>query len=386
MRSALCLSVLLPALSALAQEEAAAEPAVSLAAKMGEGVTVRSGEYSVNLRGRFQLQGAALVPTEDSTAVRSNSIAIRRARLVLKGELPHHLSWVLHLGFSPNDLEADAPNPVRDLYLQWNGWRDLSVRLGQMKVPFDVQRWVSSSSLTMVDRSLVTIELNLDRDIGLLVYSDDLFGLGKRLSYALGVWQGDGRNRIGTNVGLLYTARVRFSPLGAIDDKVEDDVTRSESPRFSVGASVGRNIATPRPRSTQGTPFQKAVFDYTHAECDVFAKWKGVSVLGQVYLRDADQDSRTTSTVTEYSRSAWGWFAQAGVYATDWLEFTGRYGDLRPLAGTDPTLTRTREIGGGFNLLFLKHDLKLQADYFWLDDGKGGNGRHQVRLLAQLYF
>ena len=366
-------------------------PKIELGAKFGEGVTVRSGEFSLNLRGRMQLQATVLVPTPGSDAVRSNQFVVRRARLILKGDLPWHLSWVMHLGFSANDLEADAPNPIRDLYVQWNGWRDLSLRVGQMKVPFDVQRVVSSSSLQLVDRSLATLELNLDRDIGFLLFSDDLFGWGKRLKYAVGIWQGDGRNRIGTNIGLLYTARVSFHPFGGLDEKVEGDIERSSKFRLAIGGGIARNNETPRPRSTYGTPYKlPGGFDYTHGTGDVHVKWHGFSLLAEVYVRQADTDSRTGvvngATLTEYSRSGWGWFAQAGMFATPWLEFAARYGDLQPFAGTDPTFVRNREIGGGANVFFMKHDLKLMADYFWLDDGRGGNGRHQVRVLAQLYF
>lgn len=374
---------------AFAQEDAGVPP-VELKAKFGEGVTVRSGEYSINLRGRFQGQATGLIPEVGDGTDPSISVFIRRARIRLEGQMPHHLSFVLHLGFSANDLEPDAPNPIRDLYVQWNGLRDLSIRAGQMKVPFDTQRWVSSSSLQLVDRSPMTIELNLDRDIGVLLYSDDLLGWGHRLHYAVGVWQGDGRNRIGTNTGLLYTARLRFTPFGAMDDKVEGDIERGKNARVGIGASIGRNLATPRPRSTQGLPYQLATFDFTHAGADVSLKWRGFSLLGQGYLRQADVASKTNvlgdGMLTEFSRSAWGWFVQGGAFITDWLELAARYGDLRPFAGTDPTLVRIREIGGGVNVFFLRHDLKIQADYFWLDDGRGNAGRHQVRLLAQLYF
>ncbi|MFT3707688.1 MAG: porin [Archangium sp.] len=364
---------------------------VELKAKFGEGVTVRSGDFSVNVRGRFQLQATALVPTEGSTFQRSNQFVVRRARLLLKGEMPWHLSWTLHLGFSANDLEADAPNPIRDLYVQWTWLRDLSLRVGQMKVPFDVQRVVSSSSLQMVDRSAATLELNLDRDVGVQLYSDDLFGLGQRFRYSLGVWQGDGRNRFGQNIGLLYTARIRISPFGAIEDKVEGDIERSSKFRLAIGGGAARNIGSSRPRSTTGTPYLlKGGFDYTHATGDLHVKWNGLSLLAEIYWRQADLESRTGlsggNMITEYSRSGWGWFAQAGGFVTNWLEFTARYGDLQPIGTTDPAFTRIREIGGGVNFFILKHDLKIQSDYFWLDDGTGHNGRHQIRVIAQLYF
>lgn len=368
-------------------------------AKFGEGVTFKSGDVTLQLRGRVQAQALVVVPGEGSTAHRQNALMVRRARLALKGELPWHLSFNLQLAFANLDMEADAPNVLRDFNVTWAPLRDVSLRFGQMKVPFDVQRVVSSSSLQLVDRSTVTGELNLDRDVGLVLFSDDLFGLGQRLRYAIGVFGGDGRNRIGTNVGLLYAARIRVSPFGAFDDKVEGDPDRDPRFRLAIGAGVARNVATNRPRSTTGTPYRLATFDYNHATGDVHAKWRGLSLLAEVYVRQADlwkdeagNDVASKSgvvsgvSITEFSRSAWGWFVQGGGYVTPWLELVARYGDLQPLGVTDPSLARVREVGGGFNLMFFKHDLKLQTDVFWLDDGRGNNGRVQVRVQAQVYF
>lgn len=120
-------------------------------------------------------------------------------------------------------------------------------------------------------------------------------------------------------------------------------------------------------------------------------KWRGVSLLSEIYWRQADQNSVTSTlsggaSLTEYSRSGWGWFVQGGAYLTPWLELAARYGDTRPLGETDPAFTRAREVGGTVNLMFQKHDLKVQTDVFWLDDGLGGNGRVQLRMQVQVYF
>lgn len=359
-----------------------------LSLKFGEGVTFKSGDVKLNLRGRVQVQALSVFPTEGSSAVRQNAIFVRRARLALKGEFPWKLSMNLQLAFANLDMEADAPNVLRDFNVQWAPLRDVSFKLGQMKVPFDVQRVISSSAQQFVDRSTVTGELNLDRDVGLVMFSDDLFGLHQRLRYAVGVFGGDGRNRIGTNVGLLYGGRIRYSPLGAFDDKLEGDPDRDPSFRLAFGAGAARNIATNRPRSTTGTPYKLAAFNYTHAAGDVHLKWRGLSLLSEIYWRQADTDSVTGTVsgaqLTEYSRSGWGWFAQLGGYITPWLELAARYGDTQPLGATDPAFKRLREVGGTINLMFLKHDLKLQTDLFWLDEA--GKGRLQLRIQAQVFF
>lgn len=373
-----------------AERSPAASDKVEVGAKFGEGVTVKAGDFRLNLRGRIQVQGLSIFPTEGSSVHRQNAIMVRRARLAMKGDFPWHLSMNLQLAFATLDMESDAPNVLRDFNIQWTPLRDVSFRLGQMKVPFDVQRVISSSAQQFVDRSTVTGEFNLDRDVGLVVFSDDFLGFGGRLRYAVGIFGGDGRNRIGTNVGLLYAGRIRYSPFGSLDDKFEGDPSRTSPFRLALGAGLGHNVATNRPRSTTVAPYQAARFDYTHATGDIHVKWRGLSLLSEVYWRQANEDSQTntvkSASVTEYSRSGWGWFTQAGAYVTPWLELGARYGDSYPFAGTDPAFTRLREVGGTINLMFDAHNLKLQTDAFWLDDGRGGNGRVQLRIQAQVFF
>lgn len=365
--------------------------AVEIKGKLGEGLTVKTGDFSLNLRGRLQMQAAAVVPGPGNTStVRSNQIFVRRARLQLKADVGHHLSLNLQLAFAPLDQEADLPNVLRDYYVEWRRFRDVSVRLGQTKVPFDVQRVVSSSALQMVDRSLVTGEFNLDRDMGLILYSDDLFGWGKRLRYALGVFGGDGRNRVASNVGLLYTARLRFSPLGDLDDKIEGDVDREAKFRLAFGVGAAHNQDTVRQRSTTGNVYKVGGFNYDHLTADVHLKVQGFSLLSELYWRQANVDSRTAlvsgALVTEYSRSGLGFFVQAGQYVLPWLELSARYGHQFPNATTDPGFHETREVGGCVGMFLAKHAAKLQTDYFYVDDGKGGQPRHTVRVQAQLYF
>lgn len=367
--------------------------AIKFEAGLGKGVSMASpaNHFKLQLRGRIQLQGFANVPGEGTAAsARNQGIMVRRARLQFKGTAIEHVNFTLQLAFSNLDMEPDMPNVLRDFYVELTWLRDLSLRVGQTKVPHGVQRVISSSQLQFPDRTFVLQEFNLDRDVGAILYSEDLFGLSHRLRYALGIFGGDGRNRIGTNVGLLYSARVAFSPFATrMDDKTEGDIHRDPKPRLMIAGSLARNIATNRPRSTTVPPYTFATFDYTHVAADLHFKWHGFSLLSELYWRSADDDFRERVrngvTQTEYSRSGWGWFAQGGYFVTDWLEVVARYGDMRPRQGADPAFTRQRELGVGLNFEPYKHDLKLQADYHFIDQGWGGPQRHLVRLQLQLY-
>lgn len=362
-------------------------PHASVDAHWGEGVTFKSGDFSLSIRGRVQARAEAIVPTPESTVARVNQLLIRRARLSLNARYADTWTMVVQLAFSILDMEPDAPNVLRDAHLTWSGLRDLNIRVGQTKVPFGRQRVISSGNQQMVDRSIVVGELNLDRDVGILLRSDDLFGLGGVLSYTLGVMGGDGRNRLGTNVGLLYVARAQVNPFGKFDDLVASDLGRLEKPRLSIGVAAARNVATVRQRSTISTTFKNGSLTYDHLAADVLFKWRGFSLEAEALLRYAEQPSLVGATTTEWARAGWGYYVQAGYLPIEAFEVSARWGQLRPFTGTDPSFKHQRELGVGIGWYPKQHNLKLQSDVFWLPVGERFDvGSWQVRAQLQLAF
>lgn len=372
-----------------------AEPAPSdtpnVTTRLGKGVdfTTSDGEFRFNLRGRLQLRGSQF-SEDEGDAPNVTEFQARRIRVVFQGHA-REVEYYLQLAFSNLDTEQDLRLPLRDAYLTWARWRDLNIRGGQMKAPLGRQRVISSSALQMVDRSIVMTELNLDRDVGVQLFSSDLFGLGHRLGYHVGLFHGDGRNRVATQPGVLVVARIVVRPFGEFEEMQEADFARSLTPKLSLGLSAARNDNTPRPRSTFANPYAFARFDYNHGAADVHFKYRGFSLLAEALYRHATrpvaQGTVNGAPATEIARNAWGYFAQAGYLFDDHLEATARYGELRPVGTTTSDLReRNREVGVGLNWYFQKHDLKLQSDYFFLSPDDPREGRHQLRVQAQLYF
>lgn len=371
------------ALMVLAQSPDGGVPRTSIEAKWGDGVTLKHDQFSFNVRGRAQLRAEAIVPSPESTATRLNQVLIRRARLNFTAR--HGETWTLlfQLAFANLDMESDAPNVLRDAYINWAGLRDLNIRAGQMKVPFDRQRLISSGNQQLIDRSLVVTELNLDRDVGVILRSDDFLGLGGRLSYAAGVMSGDGRNRLGTNVGLLYVGRVQVNPFGKFEDLQACDLERLATPRLSIGLAAAYNAMTVRQRSTFGSTLRNGGFNYSHFAADVLFKWHGFSFEAEALMRLAD----VASHGNEWSRSGWGYFVQAGYSPITAFEVSARWGQLRPFGGTDPSFQQQRELGGGVGWFPVRHSLKLQGDFFWLPTGQRFDvGTWQARVQLQLGF
>ncbi|MCI0628670.1 MAG: OprO/OprP family phosphate-selective porin, partial [Acidobacteria bacterium] len=342
---------------------------------------------------RFQFRATEKWVTSEPESL-SSEFMIRRARLDFAGSFfNQNWNYRIQLAFSNLDMEPDRPVSLRDAYVTWSRLRDLNIRMGQMKVPFDRQRVTSSSALQMVDRSIVVDELNLDRDVGIQILSKDFLGLG-RLTYQAGVFGGDGRNRTSDAPGVLWVGRLQFQPFGKlddVDDRTESDFEHSSDPRLALAAGVARNTSTNRAQSTFGNTYEFARFNYQHWEGDVVFKWNGWSLLGEVMSRSANQpylEAMQEGQVSrEYSRSAWGYFVQSGYLFRNNVELATRYGRVRPMGLTDPALRPMREIGPSLSWYLKENQLKIQSDYFYLLGSENENRkRHQLRLQMQVYF
>ncbi|HVG58804.1 MAG TPA: porin [Hyalangium sp.] len=379
---------------AQAQDKDSAKPPPSVTAEPGRGIVVKSADnrYSLGLRARIQLRDTFTHFGDSDT----NEINVRTLRLVVSGNvLSPELKYTIQLAFGGNDFDTGSNSPIFDAYLDYTRFRDLNIRVGQFFVPFDRARTIREFALQFVDRQLVVRELTLDRDVGVMLSSTNLFGLNELLGYQFFLGGGDGRNRFGPYpVGPITVLRLAVRPFGTFDDDQEGDLTRGEKPRLAVGAAAAYNYRTSRAQSTYGTAFTLGTANYTHLAADLVFKYRGLSVLAEGLWRKASDDvieKEVNGTLnTEPTRSGYGYFVQAGMMLNSELEVTARWDKLFALGATDPQLqqlvrTQGKQLGAGLNLYLNGHALKVQGDYFYIF-GSSGDPRHVARLQLDASF
>ncbi|HQY61467.1 MAG TPA: porin [Polyangiaceae bacterium] len=395
-----CVSCWLLASPARASEPAppAARPQVEAA--LGKGVTIRSKDdlVSLQIRPRVQVRaafatdpdktsGSPVIEPEDA----ATQLAIRRARLAFRGNvLGPKLTYYVQLAFSNADTESDLRLPLRDASMQWEALRDIGLRFGQMKVPLGRQRVISSGALEFPDRSIIIEELSLHRDVGVVAYSRNLLGLGDTLGYQVGVFGGDGRNRVAESAGLLWVARVDLWPNGHFTDLSEGDLERLPKPRLACGLTVAYNQNSYRQQSVVGDTYRLGGYDYLHGSADLMFKWRGLALSGEALLRNADLDSRDGKAadgkpLREWSRSGAGYFAQLSQMLNENIQVATRFSHLQPFRSTDPRLLSRSEAAGSVSYYIAGHALKVQADYSYLFGPGEAGGRHLARLQFQLF-
>ncbi len=364
----------------------------------GKGLSFESddGQFAMAMRLRAQFLYTGLhEPEEEEPLV--HSFQIRRARLQFGGHVfGENNRYKTELAFSPRDEGVDGGptiTPLLDWYAELTHVRDLHLRVGQYKVPFNRQRVISSGDLQLVDRSIVQSEFNLDRDVGLHVFSPDLGGLGV-LKYYAGAWINQGRDAMdAAPLHPMYIARVEVLPFGKFADYSEVDFARGE-PGLSIGAAYAFLDDATSDRGILGDPFPDGGTADLHTFTgDVLFKGGGFSLLSEGYLRRGERtagdavDELGEPITAEPVRDGVGWFVQAGyLLGAVPLEVSARYDDLSP-SGTGSALEEAHAAGGGASWYFAEHSLKLQGDYFrlWGADGPSA-GADQVRMQLQLAY
>ncbi len=377
----------------------ASELPLSASWRPGEGLSFVSDQerFSLHAGARVQLRyDLNRVPSVQG-GVWSQSLQLRRARVKLSGFLwSRHNAFKMELAFSPHDLGMKGGRlthtPLLDWHFDLTYLRDLTVRVGQFKVPFNRQRLISSGDLQFVDRAMTNSEFNLDRDIGISLLSKDLFGLGC-LRYALFLGTGEGRDGFSqSDLGPLIAARLEVFPFGFFSDRDEVDFSRSMQPRLSLGVAYGWIKDAKGDRGIVGAmPADGGTTDTHHVTADVLFKWAGASILGEIFWRDGrrqvgDAVDESGHEIAEVApRNGYGAMLQAG-YLMPWflLEISGRYALIRPRDGS--SLGRQNSLGGGVSYYAQRHALKVQMDYLrsWVESLD--IGQDQVRVQLQVAF
>ena len=351
----------------------------------GKGLHVESDDGAFAIETRLRAQLLYTVEGEEGQRV-GQSFELRRARLQFAGHVfGEDNEFKAELALSPSDVgmrdnSLPQTSPLLDFYFQFNQIDNLSFRVGQYKVPYSRQRVVSSGDLSMVDRSVVNNEFNLDRDIGFDFRSENFLGLDL-FRYYLGMYVGEGRN---TNAlrdfGMMYLGRVEFLPFGDFKDYSEGDLTISKTPKLSIGLAYGFIAHAGKNQGILGSaPSDGGTTNVHNFDADFVFRLMGLSIEGELALRsgkrrpgmeltdvnDTPDDSSDDELLIEAPRNGWGLVGQAGYLVSDTgFEVVARAAMNR--ATDTSSMTERNEYGLAVNYYFAGHPLKVQLDLFRL--------------------
>jgi phosphate-selective porin len=201
----------------------------------------------------------------DRSVGRGQNFLIRRARVILSGDVSDNLYVYVQPDFASTPTGSTTSNfaQLRDAYgdIYFDKAKEFRVRAGQSKIPFSFENMQSSQNRLALDRNDSLNSCCRDeRDIGLFFYytpkhlrpvfrdlvKNNLKGSGDYGMFALGVYNGQGANRLETNNELHVVSRFTY-PYTFSNGQIVEAGIQGYAGRFSpTTAAIGGRTPTLR--------------------------------------------------------------------------------------------------------------------------------------------
>ena len=300
---------------------------------------------------------------------------IKRARLKFDG-----------FAFKPSvvyKVELDlVGGQMLDAMIKWGFTKNLQLWFGQIKLPGNRERIISSQKLQFVDRSLLNSKFTLDRDAGIHIKREDQFGkFLMRLHGAIAT--GEGLNYGSFHKGLSYSGKIEFLPFGKFKMKGEyagSCLNREPKPKLALSGAFNFNDDAMRTLGHKGDELPTSK-DLTTIFADLMFKYRGWSVMYEFAQRTTTSTPVIDSTATVFTGTAFNW--QTGILTKRNWEVAYRYTVLLPEKATD--LDQIQEFTLAISKYIVGHSLKVQADVSYRAEEKK-NGLLIGRLQTELSF
>ncbi|WMJ74650.1 porin [Cytophagaceae bacterium ABcell3] len=366
--------LMLLALVSFAAEAQQTPSAPMTSFKRGMEVVAPDSIFSINFR--FRMQNRAVYNSVSGSDLSASELEarVRRLRLRFEGFMYHpKLTYLIQLSFSRGDMDwsvrhnspiNESPNVVRDAVVFYRPNRNLILIFGQTKLPGNRQRVISSGDQQFIDRSIVNVLYNIDRDFGFQFHYLNNIG---RFHYILkgALTGGDGRNVNFTNPGLSYTGRLELLPLGNftnMGDLFEGDLAREESPKIALAGGYNFNERARRTGGQIGLDLFEERDIHTYI-FDALLKYRGFAFYTEFMHRNVNDpvtynpEGQARHIITGNGKL----FQMSYLFKND-FEVAGRFASADP--GEDVSLFAFAEdvYTAGVTRYIRNHRLKVQAN------------------------
>lgn len=190
----------------------------------------------------------AYVPLRNSPGL--SEFLIRRARFAITGFFHEKFRYMLYARMDKGKAE------LNEAFLESRHLSFARFRVGQFKVPFSQSNLQSSSQLDFVNRAFSIENFSPTYDIGVMMFGEDR---QKIFNYAVGLFNGEGRNRAENNSGKTFISRVVITPFASFNNSVVEQLHIGGS--FSQGRQKNNlgNASYKLPTETELLSFTDSV-------------------------------------------------------------------------------------------------------------------------------
>ncbi len=318
------------------------------------------------LQFRFESQSKTplfFIPEEDAL---DGSFNVQRARLKVGG-----------YAFSPNYkyyLEYDFPSGnLLNWEFTFSRLKYLKFKLGQWKIKYNTERFISSGKQQFVERSVSNRYFTFDRQMGIEVLGDLFDGKAGSSSYNLGLFNGNGRMAQNDDGKFLWFARYQWNFSRHPMKMSYCDIDRVTKPQGFVSLNYAHNTSAFTRFSSGGggelpgyDPGDLRQYTINQYNLEVMLKYRGFSFTNENHIKDIDDN------VNDLKSQIYGGYAQAGYFFSEVfkcfpkpLELMVRYAFV---SNNKLFPDNINEYTFGLNWFFHGHLSKLTADFSYIEN------------------
>lgn len=358
---------------------------VALPSVAQAGVTYKDGDKYLKVGGRIQLQYHQADPDAgDST----DEVFFRRFRPYIEGSL--HKDWKGKFQWDMGKAEGENELAVKDAYLQYKGFNNMKVTVGNANFPFSREFLTSSKKQQLVERTFVgdhnygTPDRNVgvhitgnsgDKKItyGLSAASASIDPSNSKLDFDTPINRNDDFNE-----GWIVGGRVDFHPFGKLKFSQGDFSGKTK-------ATIGVAAFTWSNDEDNNVSAGKDVDGVTGYEISGAFRSAGFSIDAQYNLFNAELvDGTVTDGLYENGETDLTNYAIEGGYMVlpSKLELVAGY----QVQDADNYATEWTRTSVGANWFFHKHDIKVQLSYRMGENVKGQQDNDEDELFLQTQY
>ena len=331
------------------------------------GVKYQDGDKWVELGGRIQLQYHHMDPDDGEE---TDELFFRRLRPYIEGSI--HPDWYGKFQFDLGKAEDDNEVAIKDAYLAYKGFKNVTIKLGNAYTQFSREALTSSKRQQLVERTFVG-DHNYgtpDRNLGLHVTAN---AMDKKLVFGFDAAQASidpdndkldfdtWANRNDDFItGYLVNGRVDFHPFGYL--KMAQGNFDQDDLKATVSLAAF-NWDNDDDYDTDEVDADEVVDSVTGFEVSGAFRYMGVSVDAEYNLFNAElKDDTVTSGIYEDGETDLeNWAVEGGyMFPNDMFEIVAGY----QVQDADNYMEEWTRTSFGANCFVTRnHDIKLQATY-----------------------
>lgn len=341
--------------------------------------------YKMNVQLRFQFRAVSIssdstffINEEDNAA---SSFNIQRARIKIGG---HAFKPYLHYY-----MEYDFPsNNLLNFELTYSKHEWLQLKVGQWKINYNTERYISSGKQQLADRSIANRYFTLDRQMGVLLKGNVFATKIASSSYNIGAFNGSGIGTVNENGSFLLFARYQWNFSKTIAKSFFSELQSLQKPEGFVAFSYVNNQSAYTNFSSSGggelpgyPVGTQSQYQINQFAMELFLKFKGFSITNENHVK------KVTDVVQNSESTYYGGYIMAGYFMHQAihfipkdLEFVARYAVVQ---NTNLFSHSINEYSSGFNWFFNEHRNKLTLDFSYIQNNDFDPDQDTYRLRLQ---